>query len=123
MVRSSGINRVGGLRGIRRIVSERTTPTEVTSITYTTNQFDETVEETTDHIEELWLYRGTSRLAQELIGERQVGSLNGLATTPVDIELDDRLTYNGVEYDVIGTTPLPQENPKMVAIECDERQE
>lgn len=111
-----------GLSYIRQIVAARQSPTEVTSITYTTNEWDEEVEQTTDTIEDIWLYQGTSRLVQELIGEQLRGSINGLATTPIGIELDDRITYNGVEYDVTGVTPLPEDNPQMYAIEAAERQ-
>lgn len=122
MVRSSGIPRSVGLKHIRTIVAQRQTPIEITSITYTTSELDETVETETDHTESIWLYQGTSRLVQELIGERQVGTLSGIATTPIDIEIDDRLTYNGIEYDVVDKIEYPEENSDFVIIGCAERQ-
>ena len=122
MVRSSGIPRSVGLKHIRAVVAQRQTPIEITSITYTTSELDETVETETVHTESIWLYQGTSRLVQELIGERQVGTLSGIATTPIDIEIDDRLTYNGIEYDVVDKIEYPEENPDFVIIGCAERQ-
>ena len=51
-----------------------------------------------------------------MLGERTVGTLSGLGTTPNDVEEDDRLIYGGVEYGVVEKTPMPEENPQIVAI-------
>jgi len=123
MVRSSGIPRISGLKHIRKIVQSREIDVTVTSIAYTTNEWDESVEQTTEHTEQLWLYQGSSRLAQELMGERPVGTLSAVGTTPVDVEVDDRLTYNGVEYDVAEVNEVPDDDPQMVILGCTRRQE
>lgn len=123
MVRSSGIPRGVGLSHISKIIQSRQSPTEVATISYTTNEWDETVETETTVTEQLWLYQGTSRLVQEMLGERTVGTLNAIGTAPVNVDLDDRLTYNGIEYEVVERTPMPEDNPQVVAFGCTERQE
>ena len=122
MVRSHAFSRPTGLKNISRIVRTRHEPVTVTSITTTTNEFDETVEQTTEHTANIWLYRGSSRLSTEVMGDRLVGTLNGIAIEPVDIELDDRLVYNGVEYDVVQSEQHPEDNPQIRIISCEERQ-
>lgn len=122
MVRSSGVPRISGLKHIRKIVQSREIAVTVTSVDYSTNELDETVETENDHTEQLWLYQGTSRLAQELMGERPVGTLSGIATTPIDIQKDDRITYSGTEYDVQEVNEVPDDDPQMVIIGCTERQ-
>lgn len=122
MVRSNGVPRVSGLRHIRKIVQSRETAVTVTSVDYSTNELDESIETKNEHTEQLWLYEGTSRLTQELVGERPVGTLSGIATTPIDIQKDDRITYNGTEYDVQEIRKAPDDDPEVVIIGCSERQ-
>jgi len=121
MARSNSIPRPRSVRHISRVVRSKQQPVTVTSITTTTNQFDEVVEQTTEHTEEIWLYRGSSRLSMEPMGDRTVGTLNGIAIEPVDIELDDRIVYNGVEYDVIQSKQHPEDTPQVRIISCEER--
>ena len=123
MVRSSGVPRSMGLRHIRKIIQSRQSPTEVTQIEYTTNEWDEEVEQTNTITTDLWLYQGTSRIVQEMLGERTVGTLNAIGTYPANVELDDRLTYNGVTYEVVERTPMPEDDPQIVAFGCTERQQ
>jgi hypothetical protein len=122
-MRSSGIPRLSGLGHIRKIIQSRQTPTNAVTVNYTTNEWDETVEQETGYTTQLWLYQGTSRIVQEMLGERTVGTLSGLGTTPNEVDVDDRLIYGGVEYEVVEKTPMPEENPQIVAIGATRRQE
>lgn len=122
-MRSSGIPRLSGLGHIRKIIQSRQTPTNAVTVDYTTNEWDESIEQETGYTTQLWLYQGTSRIVQEMLGERTVGTLSGLGTTPNDVGVDDRLIYGGVEYEVVEKTPMPQNDPQIVAIGATRRQE
>jgi len=122
-MRSSGIPRLSGLAHIRKIIQSRQKLTNAVTVNYTTNEWDETVEQETGYTTQLWLYQGTSRIVQEMLGERTVGTLSGLGTTPNAVEVDDRLIYGGVEYEVVEKTPMPQDDPQIVAIGATRRQE
>lgn len=104
MVRSSGIPRGRGFMGITRIIASRASPTSVTRVSTTTGDLDQTVESTTEHIEDLWVFVPDERSVQALAGDRSYGDLGCLAIEPenntVDIQKGDRITHGGVEYEV-----------------------
>jgi len=102
MTRSSGLPRQRGVGGLTRIIRARTRSVTVSRVTETTGSLDETTTTTTDHTEDIWLFEPRESVAEELTGERLNGGLGGLtvADGTVDIELDDRITYGGVEYEV-----------------------
>lgn len=120
---SSGIPNRGGLRAISRIVASHEEPYTFVTISYTTDELDNKVETETEYTENVWFYRDEIRLVQELVGERTVGGINALTTAPTSIEEDDRVTYDGVEYDVLVKHELPSNNPSVVLLELDRRQD
>lgn len=62
------------------------------------------------HLADLWLFRATEIPLDTDFGERLTGSLNGLALTGEDIQVGDRLTWNGDKYRVAEVADL-QEKP------------
>ena len=97
--------RFGFSRGnetIRQIVRQKSSPYDITRPTDRGNaRFGESDASTTT-IEDVSLYLydpGESALDTEF-GDRLSGDLNGLALPNVDVNKDDRLTYDGTEYEV-----------------------
>ena len=110
-MRASGISRTSSLRMMVRIVRSRSSAVVFTTPTTSTNEFDETVETTTEHTENVWLFQPEERVSDEITGERINGSLGGLvvADDTVEISKDDRITYGGVEYEVDTVVGYPND--------------
>lgn len=102
MTRSTGLPRSPGVAGITRVIRARVSTQMVTRPTNSTGSLDESSESTTDHREDMWLFRPNESVAEEIAGDRIGGSLGGfcIADGTVDIQHRDRVTYGGVEYEI-----------------------
>lgn len=89
-----------GPRQIASIIRARTQAVEITRATESTGSLDETTETTSTFTEDLWLGDVSESLSSVVSGDRSVGTLTALGLDGIDIEVDDRLSYGGVEYEV-----------------------
>lgn len=112
MVRSTGLPTAKGLAGLTRIIRARTRSVTVSRVTETKGSLDQTTTSTTDHTESLWLFEPRESVAEELFGERINGSLGGLAVADgtVDLQINDRLTHGGVEYELDTVVGHPEDD-------------
>jgi len=112
MVRSTGLPRQKGLAGLTRVIRARTSLTTVRRVTTSTGSLDEQTTSETAHEESLWLFEPTERVSEELAGERIEGSLGALAVADgtVDMQVDDRVTYGGAEYEIDTVVGHPDDN-------------
>jgi hypothetical protein len=102
MARSTGLPRGPGLAGITRVIRARVSSQTVTRVTESQGSLDESTETTSDHSEDIWLFRPNESIAEEVTGDRINGSLGGLvlADGSVDLQHRDRVSYGGAEYEV-----------------------
>jgi len=110
--RSTGFQRPTAMAGMITVVTARTAPQTVSRVTESTGTLDEVTTTTTDHTEDLWVYEPRERIAEELTGERVQGSLAAIAVADgtVDLEVNDRLTYGGIEYEVDTVVGHPEDD-------------
>lgn len=97
---------------VTRIIRQRTSATTFTRVTTTVNELDDTVESTSDHTEDAWLFAPDESTAMEITGYEVNGSLGGLVVADggEDIELDDRVVHGGVEYEVASVVGYPEDD-------------
>lgn len=127
MVRSSGIPRRKLLSGIVNVTAARATSTVITRPSTSKGSLDETVETTTEHTEQLWVFDPNETSVGTLGGERQVGDLEALGVEPdtgsLNVQNGDRITHGGVEYEVETVVGAPDdENPELQRITLVRRQ-
>jgi hypothetical protein len=95
-----------------RIIGARTSSVTVSRPTTSKGSLDETTTTTNDHTEDLWLFEPNETIAEEVAGERVEGSLGALAISDgtVDLQVDDRVTHGGVEYEVNTVVGHPEDD-------------
>lgn len=92
---------------MKRRVSARTSDYTITRVTETTNDAGEIVDSEQEHQRTLWGFEPIETTVQSRSGERSTGAIQALAQPSEDIQLDDRITHDGIEYEVDGRDKLP----------------
>lgn len=111
MALSSGLPTGRGLDGLTRVIRARTRAVTVSRVTQSTGSLDETTTTTSDHTEDIWLFQPRESVAAEIAGERVNGRLGGLAVADgtVDLQINDRVTHGGVEYEIDSIVGHPKD--------------
>lgn len=112
MVRSSGIPRRRALDTMSGIIGARARTVEFKRPTVSTGPLDERTETVNAHTEHVYPHDPSESIANEEGGERVVGDLAALAVADgtVDVQVNDRITYGGVEYEVDTVVGYPEDD-------------
>lgn len=102
MVRSSGTPRRRALGHMSRIIRSRAEPVTFARPTESKNALDDTTTSLTEHTESVWFFDPDEGVGTVDTGERVNGAIAALtvADDSVNIQLNDRVTHGGVEYEV-----------------------
>lgn len=99
---------------IQRVVGAHLDTYTVTRVTETVNDLGEIVTTETEFNRSLWCYTPSQWTQQYYGGERTSGDLMALTLPTEDIQLDDRLTHAGIEYEVSAQRPLSEHETTLV---------
>lgn len=93
----------------RRIDARSSSYTVTRVIGTTTNDVGEPVPDTTEFDVNVWCYTPRGRTAEWMSGDHTTGVLQAMSNADVDLQYDDRLTHDGVEYEVDEIITYPDE--------------
>jgi hypothetical protein len=100
------------MAGMTTVVSARTSAVTVSRPVESTDSLDAVTTTTSDHTEDVWLFQPQERVSEQLVGEQLDGSLGGLLVSDgtVDLQLNDRVIYGGVEYEINSVVGHPDDD-------------
>lgn len=98
---------------MRSIIDAHAREYTITRSTETVNDVGEVIETESTVTRRLWCYTPQAGTVQTQSGERTRGMIQALCLPSEDIQLDDRLTHQAIEYEVDSRVNLGEETPTM----------